>query len=83
MVRFGDDWLYQADIRQTLRNQAYQGYDLKPGSAKRPLDEQYLNTLMADGLNLLRQRFDIPRTESIMCRFPCNRTFEIELALSN
>jgi hypothetical protein len=81
MVRFGDDWLYQADIRQTLRNLGFNGYGLKPGSPKRPLDENYLNTLMADGLSLLRQRFDIAPSDSIVCRFPCNRTFEVELAL--
>ncbi|MEB3244698.1 MAG: DUF4127 family protein [Vampirovibrionales bacterium] len=73
VVRFADDWLYQADIRQALRNQGHNG--------RQQDSETLLNTLMADGLSLLRQRFDIPVTESIVCRFPCQRTFEVELAL--
>lgn len=75
LIRLADDWLYQADVRQTVRS-------LMNGSAKKSVpDETLLNVLMNDGLSFLKTRLGLEK-ESTQCRYPCQRTFEIEVALS-
>jgi hypothetical protein len=71
LIRFADDWLYQADVRATLR-QTMNG--VLPA-------ESLLNAAMADGLTLLKQRLNLAEAD-VHCRFPCGRTFEIEVAVS-
>lgn len=74
LIRLADDWLYQADIRQTIRS----GMN---GSAQTVApDENLLNLLMADGLFLLKSRLGLENTV-IQCRYPCHRTFEIEVGV--
>lgn len=74
LVRLADDWLYQADVRQSVRQ------TMRQGKANAPLDEDLLNVLMADGLSLLKNRLGLEK-ESIHCRYPCERTFEIEIGI--
>ena len=74
LIRLADDWLYQADIRQTVRQ------SLRQEPTNTPLDESLLNVLMADGLGLLKNRLGLEK-ESIHCRYPCQRTFEIEIGI--
>jgi hypothetical protein len=74
LIRLADDWLYQADVRQTVRQ-------TMNGSAKNGLpDEKLLNVLMADGLFLLKNRLGLEK-QTVHCRYPCQRTFEIEVGL--
>jgi hypothetical protein len=71
LIRMGDDWLYQADVR----------YQMRRMSNGHPPDEAVLNVAMADGLEMLQSRLGVT-SRTIRCRFPCHRTFEIEIALS-
>jgi hypothetical protein len=74
LIRLADDWLYQSDVRYTVRS-------MMNGSAgKVKPDENLLNVLMADGLNLLKIRLGLEE-QAIHCRYPCNRTFEVEIGL--
>lgn len=68
MIRLADDWLYQSDVRYQIREMA----SLIP-------DEKILNVSMASGLELLQRRLGLDSL-SVHCRFPCQRTFEIEVA---
>ncbi len=106
LIRFADDWLYEADVRQTIRAEQKRR---KPGpamavaqmiepnaatsravtqkstaeaAASQSLTEDtaLLNVLMADGLTLLKRRFGLSH-EEVTCRFPCQRTFEVEITL--
>lgn len=74
LIRLADDWLYQADVRHTVR-QTMNG----TAQTAEP-DEKLLNVLMADGLFLLKSRLGLEK-QSIHCRYPCQRTFEIEVGL--
>lgn len=75
LVRLADDWLYQADVRQVIRG-------MMNGRAHREApDETLLNIQMADGLNLLKTRLGL-EGRNIHCRFPCNRTFEVEIGIN-
>lgn len=71
LIRLADDWLYQADVRSTVR--ASQNGHAVP-------DEKLLNVLMADGLGLLKARLGL-ENQTVHCRFPCARTFEVEIGL--
>ena len=71
LIRLGDDWLYQSDVRQRLRA-------MQNGTGGPP-DEALLNVAMADGLQLLKGRLGL-QAEKLHCRFPCDRTFEVEIA---
>lgn len=74
LIRLADDWLYQADIRQTVRR-------TMNGTAKTAQpDEAMLNVLMAGGLNLLKTRLGLENT-NVHCRYPCGRTFEVEIGI--
>lgn len=70
LIRFADDWLYQSDVR----------YQMRKLTNGKPPDEAMLNVTMANGLALLQQRLKVD-AQSIRCRFPCKRTFEIEVAV--
>ncbi len=70
LIRLADDWLYQAEVRQRMRRQP----------PERMLDEALLNAEMADGLALLKNRLGL-ETLQAHCRFPCHRTFEVEIDL--
>jgi hypothetical protein len=76
-IRFADDWLYQADIRHRIRAERNQSIH-----ATHPEDEHYLNALMSDSLAMLKQRFGLD-SQPVSCRFPCQRTFEVEIVLGN
>lgn len=74
LIRLADDWLYQADVRQTVRQ-------TMNGSTQNAVpDEKLLNVLMADGLFLLKNRLGLEK-QNVHCRYPCQRTFEIEVGL--
>lgn len=74
LIRLADDWLYQADVRQTVRG-------LMNGTAKKGIpDENLLNVLMADGVSLLKQRLGL-ESKTIHCKYPCQRTFEVEIGI--
>jgi hypothetical protein len=74
LIRLADDWLYQADVRHTVRSSMN-------GSALRGVpDEKLLNVLMADGLFLLKSRLGL-ENQAVHCRYPCQRTFEVEIAI--
>jgi hypothetical protein len=74
LIRLADDWLYQSDVRYTVR----QGMN---GSALRGVpDETLLNVLMADGLFLLKSRLGL-ENQAVHCRYPCQRTFEVEIGI--
>lgn len=74
LIRLADDWLYQAEVRQTVRQ-------TMNGAAKNGVpDETLLNVLMADGLFLLKNRLGLEK-QTVHCRYPCQRTFEIEVGL--
>jgi hypothetical protein len=70
LIRLADDWLYQADIRQLIRQAA-------PEASP---DETRLNVLMADGLFLLKNRLGLEK-DAVHCRYPCGRTFEVEIGI--
>jgi hypothetical protein len=70
LIRFADDWLYQADVRHTIRQQ--------PSDSQ--LDEGLLNAAMANGLSLLKTRLNLDN-EAVLCTYPCERTFEIKVRL--
>lgn len=71
LIRFGDDWLYQSEVRQNLRK-SYNG--TLP-------EEAILNLQMADSLALLKTRLNLDDAPT-HCRFPCGRTFEIDIDVS-
>ncbi len=74
LIRLADDWLYQADVRHTVRQ-------TMNGTAQTAVpDEKLLNVLMSDGLFLLKNRLGLEH-QAIHCRYPCQRTFEIEVGL--
>lgn len=74
LIRLADDWLYQADVRHTVRASMN-------GSALNGVpDEKMLNVLMADGLFLLKSRLGLD-SQAVQCRYPCQRTFEVEIGL--
>ncbi len=70
MIRFGDDWLYQADVRYTIRQSAN----------GKPPDETLLNLTMATGLELIQSRLGLEGS-AVSCRFPCQRSFEVEITV--
>lgn len=74
LIRLADDWLYQSTVRYQIRQ------DLNGASSQQPLDETLLNVLMANGLALLQSRLDM-EGQVIHCRYPCNRTFEVEIGI--
>ncbi len=74
LIRLADDWLYQADVRNTVRRSMN-------GSAQNGSpDEKLLNVLMADGLFLLKSRLGL-ENQLVHCRYPCQRTFEVEIGI--
>ncbi|HEY9744719.1 MAG TPA: DUF4127 family protein [Oculatellaceae cyanobacterium] len=74
LIRLADDWLYQSDVRHTVRS-------LMNGAAKTATpDEELLNILMMDGLELLKQRLGL-ENKQVCCAYPCQRTFEVEIGL--
>jgi hypothetical protein len=74
LIRLADDWLYQSDVRYTVRS-------MMNGTAKtRVPDENLLNVLMADGIALLKQRLGLEK-KAIHCTYPCKRTFEVEIGI--
>lgn len=74
LIRLADDWLYQADVRHTVRQ------SMNGNAHRQAPDEALLNVLMADGLFLLKNRLGLEK-QSVHCRYPCQRTFEIEVTL--
>ncbi|MBY0402626.1 MAG: DUF4127 family protein [Cyanobacteria bacterium] len=68
-IRLADDWLYQSDVRYKIR-------EMTPGGTQP--DEGLLNAAMANGLEMLQSRLGL-KPGGVSCRFPCQRTFEIEL----
>ena len=70
LIRLGDDWLYQSEVRQKLRAEL---------NGTLP-DEIRLNTEMANGLALLKSRLGLDRAIT-HCAFPCQRTFEVEITV--
>lgn len=70
LIRFADDWLYQADVRQIIRQT----------SPETPPDETRLNVLMADGLFLLKNRLGLEK-DTVHCHYPCDRTFEVGIGI--
>jgi hypothetical protein len=74
LIRLADDWLYQADVRQSVRRSMN-------GTANRAVpDEKLLNVLMADGLFLLKSRLGL-ENQTVQCNYPCKRTFEVEIRI--
>jgi hypothetical protein len=75
LVRLADDWLYQADVRHSVRRSMN-------GSARNGVpDEKMLNVMMADGLFLLKSRLGLEDL-TVHCQYPCQRTFEVEIGIS-
>lgn len=70
LIRLADDWLYQSDIR----------YQVRKITNGKPPDETMLNIHMANGLELLQSRLGL-ESHAVHCRFPCQRTFEIEVGI--
>lgn len=73
LIRFGDDWFYQSHVRRRIR--AANRQNGIPSV-------QTLNVEMSDGLNLLKKRLNLEDT-AVTCRFPCQRTFEVEIGLQH
>ncbi len=73
MIRLGDDWFYQANVRYTIREETN-------GSPLGAAEEIRLNLMMANGLELIQNRLGLEDV-SVQCRFPCHRSFEIEINL--
>lgn len=76
LLRLADDWLYQSQVRSQFRQS--QGYRFGEPEVQTPADETTLNTLMNDGLNKLKALLHL-NGQALHCRFPCGRSFEIEL----
>jgi hypothetical protein len=70
LIRLGDDWLYQSDVRYYIR---------KNTNGTGP-SETLLNLSMANGLEMLQSRLGLGDL-AVHCRFPCHRTFEIEIGI--
>ena len=74
LIRLADDWLYQSDVRQSVRRSMN-------GNAQKGIpDEALLNVLMADGLFLLKSRLGL-ENQAVQCHYPCQRTFEVEIGI--
>lgn len=74
LVRFADDWLYQAIVRKSVRKTF-------PPDKPLPEDAQaLLNKLMSMELPHLQERLEL-EDKSVNVSFPCSRTFEIEIKL--
>jgi hypothetical protein len=73
LIRLADDWLYQSDVRKTLRGLNGKFNPRKP-------DEAVLNLYMANGLSLLQTRLGL-ENQKVHCAFPCERLFEIEITV--
>lgn len=74
LIRLADDWLYQSDVRYAVRRM------MNGSNGRKSPDEALLNVLMADGLNLLKVRLGL-ENKPVHCRYPCNRTFEVEIGI--
>jgi len=72
VIRWVDDWLYQAQWRQKIRQET--GGQLP--------DTQRLNALISLELALIQQRFKL-NDYQVHLGFPCGRLFEIEVQLTS
>ncbi|MBX2861192.1 MAG: DUF4127 family protein [Vampirovibrio sp.] len=68
LIRLCDDWLYQSDVRYYIRQQT---------NGKLP-DVGMLNAAMANGIDLIKSKIDLEEAH-VSCRFPCQRSFEVEI----
>jgi hypothetical protein len=78
LLRLADDWLYQSQVRRQFRQAT--SYSFGAPEQLTPADEDALNTLMSEGLMQLKTLLQLSQQE-VYCRFPCRRSFEIELEL--
>lgn len=69
MIRFLDDWAYQANVRKEMKNESV------------GIDEKILKDKMKNFENLIKEKFSCNFTE-ISYKFPWNRLFEIEVLIN-
>jgi hypothetical protein len=77
-LRLADDWLYQSQVRTQLRQKL--AYDFGAIEQLGPSEAETLNTLMDGGLKQLKSLLQLQQ-QALYCRFPCKRSFEIQVDL--